>query len=167
MIDNEEKATQSTETKVASKNEVKVQYYDDEVLNRPRQKKDKFSMLSMQLNLPTPQRKGFVRQWVIDKEKRIFEAREWFPVKGEDGNPMRQVMNRNKKEPEYGTYMEIPERYFQENIQADDEDRKAVLERRITNKEIVGEDGKAINATGLYTPSPVNGFVNKIERNNN
>ncbi len=149
---------------------VDVQYYDDDYINRPRPKKDKYSILSAQLNLPTPQRKGFVRQWVIDREQRIFNARDWMPVKGEDGLPMRAVMNHRTKEPEFGTYMEIPEKFYQENIQDDDAIRKDLVERRINNKDIVHEvaegsengSGK-VDSSKFYTPDA---FTNKIETNN-
>lgn len=147
-----------------------IDSYGDDYQNRPRSKKDRYSVSTILLNLPTPQRKGFVRQWVIDKEQRIFLARDWKFVKGEDGQPMRQVMNHRTKDPEYGSYMEIPEIYFQENLDGDDQIRKDLIERRIKNKDIEHETAEGsesgagkVDANKFYTPSA---FENKIERNN-
>ncbi len=165
MTNEKESSTQVKQSQVEKKNELSTtEYYDDDsIVNRPRSQKNKFSVLAARLNLSSPQRKGFVRQWVIDKEQHIFLGRDWKPVKGEDGQPMRNVMNRKTKDPEFGTYMEIPEIYFQENLRADDEIRKEVLERKISNKDLVDKDGKPLNAANFYTPDA---FTNKIERNN-
>lgn len=126
-------------------------FYDDESLNRPRPKKDKYSISATRRRLPFPQRKGFVRQWVIDAERRDFDARDWKPVKGEDGKPMIAVMNARKDKPDYGTYMEIPETYFQQNQQADDEERKQTIERRTPTK----ESGVIIDKEAYIAPSIV------------
>lgn len=151
----------------------KTDFYDDDsIVDRPRPKKDQYSTASAQLRLPMPQRKGFMRQWVIDKEQRTFISRDWKTVKGEDGNPMRIVMNHeNTKEPEYGTYMEIPEIWFQENLRGDDAIRQNLLNRRMQNKDVVHEVAEGsdsgltgqVDGTKFYTPS---NFENKIERNN-
>ncbi len=179
MVYNKEEKSTNLSQDIDKKNEVistpknESKFYDDDsIVDRPRPPKDKFSMLSMQLNLPTPQRKGFVRQWVIDKEKRFFEARDWLPVKGEDGDVMRKVMNHRTKEPEYGTYMEIPEKYFQENKRADDVQIRELTERQVKNKDIVhktaegSQSGEStVDNSKLYTPTVFG--ENKIERNNN
>lgn len=135
-------------------------FYDDDVLNRPRPKKDKYSISATSRRLPTPQRAGFVRQWVIDAERRDYDARDWKPVKGQDGQPIREVMNTRKDKPDYGTYMEIPEFYFQQNQQADDTERKQLIERRTPSK----ENGVVIDKEAYIAPSII---TDKTLKNNN
>lgn len=162
------------ENKVSSRlNPDKENFYGEDWQDRPRPNRDRYSALAAQYNLETPQRKGFVRQWVIDKERRVFDARGWRPVRGVNGEPMRAVMNhKTVKEPEYGTYMEIPEVYFQENLKEDDAIRKSTLERRINNEDIVSatldNEGnlkeQTLDKGNFYTPKAFG--KNKIEKNN-
>lgn len=138
-------------------------YEGDDWLNRPRTSKEKFSATMTALKLQVPERKGFRRHWVIEKEIPEFQRRDWAFVKGVDGQPLREVMNtgrysREIKEPEYGVLMEIPEQYFQENMRSDDEERKALMQRRTPSQ------GQDANIEGEAYRQPT-GIVNKIERN--
>lgn len=138
-------------------------YDGDDWKNRPRSNKEKFSAKLTAFKLQIPERKGFRRHWVIEREIPEFLAREWEPVKGSDGQQVREVMNTGKynkdiKEPEYGILMEIPEIYFQENLKSDDDDRKALMDRRTPSQ------NQAANVDGAAYTQPV-GIENKIERN--
>lgn len=141
---------QSSGQTTALANSNKFDYYSDDVLTRPREKKENFGTMSARMQLQTPQRKGFVRQWVIDNEMYLYESRDWRPVKGEDGNPMRAILNRKKDKPDYGTYMEIPEIYYQENVKMDDQQRKIRKESRAPTKE-----GKEIDGQVFVQPSDI------------
>lgn len=146
--------------------ETTVEFYGDDYASRPRPKKEQFSILHTQLNLEYPQRKGFRREWVLEKLIPDYERRDWRPVKGENGKPMRVVMNSGKyinnlKEPEYGIYYEIPEEYFKQNQAADDSIRKELVERRMNNQ----DEFAAKEGAGTFVPDKINGLKinNKAE----
>lgn len=146
---------------VAAKNG--TQGYGDDWVNRPRERKENFSTLAASDKLPIVPRIGFRRHWVIEREIPEFERRDWKPATENGGKPTRVVMNTGKynrdiKEPEYGILMEIPEVYFQQNLKADDDERKALSDRRSpTQNQPAVVDGQT------YVKPPA--FENKIERN--
>lgn len=137
MTYNESEVVNRVRPNEVSKNlglEIKKEFFSDEDINRPRPERKEFSIATLQLKLSYPQKKGFRREWVIDSQYSIYEARGWRPVQGEDGDIMRNVMSPNaEKGPMYGTYMEIPETWYNENLAEDDIIRKEQLAIQLEN----------------------------------
>lgn len=112
--------------------------FDDSVLNKPRPKATSYDLTELNFNLPTPQRDGFVRQWILAKFVPMYEKKNWDFVYDENGVEMKQVLNSKfVDEPEFGFYMETPIHWYQDRKQEEDMARKEMLEA-INNNQHAG-----------------------------